>query len=92
MNEQLIEKLEDKMNLIKKLEGQLNRWVPEPGSFFWGGGGSATPCASPPPWPSIFSEYSFCVSTTLLTAMTGMSLHMQWPLTSQSHGSFSQRE
>jgi hypothetical protein len=25
--------------------------------FFW----SATPCASPPPWPSIFSDYSFWV-------------------------------
>jgi hypothetical protein len=24
--------------------------------------------------------------------MTGISLHMQWPLTSQSHGSFSQKE
>jgi hypothetical protein len=23
--------------------------------------GSATPCASPPPWPSIFSNYSFWV-------------------------------
>jgi hypothetical protein len=31
-------------------------------------------------------------STTLLTRMTGISLHMQWPLTSQSHGSVSQRE
>jgi hypothetical protein len=31
-------------------------------------------------------------STTLLTGMTGNSLHMQWPLTSQSHGSVSQRE
>jgi hypothetical protein len=28
------------------------------------------------------------VSTTLLTGMTGISLHMQWPLTSQLHGSF----
>jgi hypothetical protein len=28
------------------------------------------------------------VSTTLLTGMTGISLHMQWPLTSLSHGSF----
>jgi hypothetical protein len=26
----------------------------------------------------------------LLTGMTGNSLHMQWPLTSQSHGSVSQ--
>jgi hypothetical protein len=24
--------------------------------------------------------------------MTGISLHMQWPLTSQSHGNFSQRK
>jgi hypothetical protein len=31
-------------------------------------------------------------STTLLTGMTGNSLHMQWPLTSQSHGGFSKRE
>jgi hypothetical protein len=31
-------------------------------------------------------------STTLLTGMTGISLHMKWPLTSQSHGSDSQRE
>jgi hypothetical protein len=31
-------------------------------------------------------------STTLLTWMTGISLRMQWPLPSQSHGSFSQWE
>jgi hypothetical protein len=31
-------------------------------------------------------------STTLLTGMTGISLHLQWPLTSQSHGSLSQRQ
>jgi hypothetical protein len=31
-------------------------------------------------------------STTLLTGMTCNSLHMQWPLTSQFHGSVSQRE
>jgi hypothetical protein len=31
-------------------------------------------------------------STTLLTGVTGNSLHMQWPLTSQSHGSVSPRE
>jgi Fe-S-cluster containining protein len=24
-------------------------------------GGSTTPCASPPPWPSIFSDYSFWI-------------------------------
>jgi hypothetical protein len=29
-------------------------------------------------------------STTLLTGMTGNSLHMQWPLTSQLHGSVSE--
>jgi hypothetical protein len=45
--------------------------------------GSATPCAFPPPRPSIFSDYSFW-STALLTRMTGISLHMQWPLTSQT--------
>jgi hypothetical protein len=28
------------------------------------------------------------VSTTLLTGMTGISLQMQWPLTSQLHGCF----
>jgi hypothetical protein len=32
------------------------------------------------------------VSTTLLTVMTGISLHIQWPLTSQLQGSVSQRE
>jgi hypothetical protein len=31
-------------------------------------------------------------STTLFTGMTGISLHMQWPLTSRPHGSVSQRE
>jgi hypothetical protein len=34
----------------------------------------------------------FFWSTTLLTEMTGISLHRQWPLTSQLHGSVSQRE
>jgi hypothetical protein len=57
--------------------------------FFWVEGrvgeGSATPCASPPPQPSIFPIILF-LSTTLLTGMTGVSLN--WPLTSQSHGSF----
>jgi hypothetical protein len=27
-------------------------------------------------------------STTLLNGMAGIALHVQWPLTSQSHGSF----
>jgi hypothetical protein len=44
--------------------------------------GSATPCASPPsPRPSIFSDYSFW-STTFLTGMTGISLHMQCAMAS----------
>jgi hypothetical protein len=51
-----------------------------------------TPCASPPPGPSIFVGLFFLGSTTLLTGMTGLSLQMQWPLTSQLHGSVSQRE
>jgi hypothetical protein len=46
---------------------------------------------SSPPRSSIFSNYSFfCIHP--LTGMTGKSLQMQWPLTSQLHGSFSQRE
>jgi hypothetical protein len=39
-----------------------------------------------------FFRLFLCGSTTLLTGMTGISLYMQWPLTSQSHGSVSQRE
>jgi hypothetical protein len=31
-------------------------------------------------------------STTVLTGLTGISFHMQWPLTSQLHGSVSQGE
>jgi hypothetical protein len=31
------------------------------------------------------------MSTTRLTGMTSISLHTQWPLTSQLHSSFSQR-
>jgi hypothetical protein len=50
-------------------------------------GGSATTCASPPPWPSIFSIIHFG-STALLTRMTGISLHMQWPLTSHKNTKF----
>jgi hypothetical protein len=51
-------------------------------------GGSATLSSSS---ALHFSDYSFW-STTLLTGMTGISLPMQWPLTSQLHGSVSQRE
>jgi hypothetical protein len=49
---------------------------------FW----SANPCASPPPWPSIFSNYSFWVRHLVNRD------DKQWPLTSQLHGSVSQRE
>jgi hypothetical protein len=45
-----------------------------------------TPCASPPPRHSIFPIILF-MSTILLTGMTGISLYMQRPPTSQSHGS-----
>jgi hypothetical protein len=38
--------------------------------------------ASTPVYPIILF-----LSTTLSTGMTGISLHMQWPLTSQFHGS-----
>jgi predicted Zn-dependent protease len=41
--------------------------------------------------PPFFSDYSFWVHH-LVTRMTGISLHMQWPLTSQLHCSVSQRE
>jgi hypothetical protein len=52
--------------------------------WWWWWGRSATSCASPLR-PSIFSDYSFSCPPP---GMTGISLHMQWPLTSQSHGSF----
>jgi hypothetical protein len=45
------------------------------------------PLLGPPFFPIILFG-----STTLLTGMTGNSLHMQWPLTSHLHGSVSQRE
>jgi hypothetical protein len=46
---------------------------------------------SPPPQPSIF-PIILLGSKTLLTGMIGISLHMQWPLTSHLHGIFSQKE
>jgi hypothetical protein len=52
-----------------------------------GGGGSSLSSSL----ALLFSDYSFWVHR-LLTGMTGNSLHMQWSLTSQSHGSVSQRE
>jgi hypothetical protein len=42
--------------------------------------------------PPFFPDYSFWVHQTLLTRMTGISLLIKWPLTSQSHGNVSQRE
>jgi hypothetical protein len=71
----------------------LRQIIDDQCTSFLGGGGS-DPCAYPPPWPSIFSDYSFsffsdysfCVHHPL-TGRTGNSLHMQWPLT-QSHDSF----
>jgi hypothetical protein len=42
--------------------------------------------------PPFFCPIILFVSTTLLNWMTDISLHMQWPLTSQLHGTFSQRE
>jgi hypothetical protein len=50
------------------------------------------PCASSPSWSIVFFQLFFFISTTLLTRMTGISSHVQWPLTYQLHNSFSQRE
>jgi hypothetical protein len=51
--------------------------------------GSAISCASPPPQTSIFSDYSLCVHPSPpVIGMTCISLHMELPLTSQSHGRF----
>jgi hypothetical protein len=36
---------------------EVLQWV----GVFFGGGGSATPCASPPPWPPHFYDHSFWV-------------------------------
>jgi hypothetical protein len=54
--------------------------------FFWGGG-------QRPLVPLLLHGPPFFLmilflSTTLLTGMTCISLHMRWPLTLQSHGSF----
>jgi hypothetical protein len=86
----VIDKTVHRCNWRVSVRGSLGR----PGSIVTGlplFGGSATPCASPPPRPYVFLIILFG-STTLLTGMTGIFLHMQWPLTSQSHGSDSQRE
>jgi hypothetical protein len=42
--------------------------------------------------PPCFQLFFSCPLSTLLTRMTGISLQIQWPLTSQSYDSFSQRE
>jgi hypothetical protein len=59
--------------------------------FFWGGGGQQPLVPLLLLGPNFFPIVLFG-STTLFTGMTGISLHMQWPLTSQLRGSFSQRE
>jgi hypothetical protein len=46
-----------------------------------------TPYAFPLPRPSIFFQILFTCPPHLATGMIGISLHIQWPLTSQSHGS-----
>jgi hypothetical protein len=51
--------------------------------FFFLGGGVSNPLCLSSSLALHFSDYSFW-STTLLTGKTGISLHMQWPLTSQS--------
>jgi hypothetical protein len=53
--------------------------------------GSTIPCACPLSCPQFFLIILF-VSTTLTTGMTSISLHMQWPPTSQLLSSFSQRK
>jgi hypothetical protein len=40
----------------------------------------------------IFGLKIYHLATLLFTGTAGISLHMQWPLTSQSRGSLSQRE
>jgi hypothetical protein len=62
-----------------------------PSHFFFGGGVSDPLCLSSSSALHFFRLFFFG-SITLFTRMTGNSLHMQWPLTSQSHGSVSQRE
>jgi hypothetical protein len=77
------------VSALRKLERQLFKTFPF-FSFFLGGGRGKQPLV-PLPWPSIFPIILY-KSTTLLTGMTSISLQMQWPLTSQLHGCFSQRE
>jgi hypothetical protein len=61
--------------------------IPKCSIFLGGGWGSATPyICLPHPWTSIFFNYFLC--PPWLTRKTGILLHMQWPLTSQSHDSF----
>jgi hypothetical protein len=58
-----------------------------PDCFF----GSATPCSSPPHWPSIFSDYSFCVHRLvnqdgrhLLVSAMAFDLSVTWQFLSLS--------
>jgi hypothetical protein len=50
--------------------------------FFWGGGGQRPLVPLLLLGPPFFVRLFFLGSTTLLTGMTGISLHMQLPLTS----------
>jgi hypothetical protein len=54
--------------------------------FFWGGGQQPLVPLLLLLDPAFFLIILF-LSTTLSTGMTGISLHMHWPLTLQSHGS-----
>jgi hypothetical protein len=57
---------------------------------FWAGQRPIVPfllLIGPPFFPIIVF-----MPTALLTGMAGISLHLQWPLTALSYGSFSQRE
>jgi hypothetical protein len=49
--------------------------------------GAASPGASPSTRPSTFMIILF-LPTMLLTGISGISLHVQWPPTSRLHGSF----
>jgi hypothetical protein len=70
------------MPWLQRIQGVTNAQVEFYG-FFLGGGGLVLLLLGPLFFQSILFLY-----TTLLTRMTSISLHMQWPMTSQSHGSF----
>jgi hypothetical protein len=55
--------------------------------FFFLGGGGQRPLVFSSSLVFHFSNYSYLVQHPV-TGMTGISMHMQWPLTSLSHDSF----